>query len=119
MVLPSLEDDLGGADSLEGDNIEERLRLALVDQHSAIPASPRETPLYRPSESRQELGSQDNAGCHISRDRSREPSRPTLDVLDKDDEKETQEQHQKVGQEQQRERSSNSGGDGDGGDDCW
>jgi hypothetical protein len=30
-MLPSLGDDLSGADSLEGDNIEERLRSALVD----------------------------------------------------------------------------------------
>lgn len=61
-------------------------------------------PLYRHSESLQELVSQDNSCFHISRDRSREPSHPTLDILDEGNEKEKQ-QRQDVRQEEQVERS--------------
>jgi hypothetical protein len=48
-IYPSLEDDVGNAEILEGnaitegDNIEERLHLALINQYSVIPVSLRET----------------------------------------------------------------------------
>lgn len=86
----SLGDDLGGADSLEDYHIKEILRLALVNQDSAMPASPCEPSLHPPSESLQELVSQDDASCPISQNASRELSYPPLDISDKDDEREKQ-----------------------------
>jgi len=123
-MLPSLEDDLRGADSLEGDNglegdnIEERLRSALVDQHGAIPVCPREVSLYPPSEPLQELASQDDTSCYINRDVSGELSHPTFNILDEDDGREGLQQHQEPGEEEEQgECGSNSGSDGDSHDD--
>ena len=115
----SLGDDLGGANSLEDYHFNEILRLALVNQDSAMPASPCEPSLHPPSESLQELVSQDDASCPIGQNASRELSHPPLDISDKDDEREKEQQHQEAEleeREEQEEHNHNSSGNGDGDD---
>jgi hypothetical protein len=58
--------------------------------------------------------SQNDAGCHISRDTSGEPSHPTLDISNKDDGREELQQRQGPGEEEvQREHDGNGCGDND------
>jgi hypothetical protein len=80
------------------------LPQALVNQDSAIPAYRREPP----SESLQELVSQDDASCPISRNALGELSHSTIDILADDVKRDTQQQQQEEAeQEEQGEHGHN------------
>lgn len=104
ITLPSLEDDLGDANSLNGDNLPEgdnieRLYSALVDLHSAIPVCPRKPSLYRFCKPLQDQICQDDDNDHINRNGLEGPSHVNLNLSTKESERQMQHQYQEVEEE--------------------
>lgn len=87
--------------------------MALVNQDDAVHACPREPSLHLPSESLQELVSQDDASCPINCDTLEEPSHSTIGISDEDDKRGKQQQQHQEEQEEQEEHSHNSSGNDD------